>query len=140
MEDPLPPTPQVAVGAVIQDADGRLLVVRRGQPPAEGRWTLPGGKLEPGERLPDAVRREVAEETGLTVEPGELIGHLEFADDDHHFIILDFRAYLHDDTEEAKPSDDVTDAAWMSRQQLEEVTTTRGLLDFLDEHGVHLAP
>ena len=142
------PTPQVAVGAVIQDADGRLLVVRRGQAPAEGRWTLPGGKLEPGERLPDAVRREVAEETGLEVEPGELIGHLEFADDDHHFIILDFRAHLRDDLRahpqddqhDPVPGDDVTEASWMTRSELEQVTTTRGLLDFLDQHGVDLAP
>ncbi|MDX1660129.1 MAG: NUDIX domain-containing protein [Nitriliruptorales bacterium] len=137
----MPPTPQVAVGAVIRDDEGRLLVVQRGHAPAEGRWTLPGGRLEPGERLEDALRREVSEETGLAVEVGELVGHLEVVGGDHHFVILDFLARRRaGDTSSPRPGSDVTDVAWMTRGDLEEADTTDGLLDFLDQHGVDLAP
>lgn len=137
----LPPTPQVAVGAVVRDPEGRLLVVRRGQPPAEGRWTLPGGRVEPGERVHEAVRREVAEETGLDVEVGDLVGHLDVIDDQHHFVILDLFANVRDDAPgPPRAGDDVTDVAWMTRGELDAASTTDGLLEFLDEHGVEIAP
>lgn len=55
------------VGAAVHDAAGRLLLIRRGHPPAQGRWSLPGGRVEPGESDEQAVVREVAEETGLDV-------------------------------------------------------------------------
>ncbi len=159
-----PPTPTVAVGAVITDDAGRLLAVKRGRPPAVGRWSLPGGKVESGERLADAVAREVVEETGLHVEVDGLVGHLEFLDEDHHYVILDFRAHLRDDfrahrrddfrahlrddfrahlrdrSYTPRPGDDVTDARWLTRSQLEALPITEGLLDFLDGHGVELAP
>ena len=59
--------PVVAVAAIVFDAHGRLLVIQRGRPPGEGLWSVPGGKLEPHERLADAVAREVREETGVAV-------------------------------------------------------------------------
>jgi 8-oxo-dGTP diphosphatase len=65
------------VGAIVHDDEGRLLMVQRGQEPAAGRWSIPGGRVEPGETDHDAVVREVLEETGLTVRPGELAGTVE---------------------------------------------------------------
>lgn len=62
------------VGGVVHDASGRLLLVRRGRAPAAGKWSLPGGKLLPGESLTDGVARELREETGLTVKPGPCAG------------------------------------------------------------------
>ena len=68
--------PVVAVGAVAVN-DGAILLIRRGRPPAEGRWSLPGGRVEWGEPLTDALRREVEEETALRVEVGRLAGVVE---------------------------------------------------------------
>lgn len=64
-------------GAVVRDERGRLLVVRRGQQPGEGLWSLPGGRVEPGETPAVAARREVQEETGLVVEVGALLGRTD---------------------------------------------------------------
>lgn len=130
--------PVVGVGAVVLDGAGRLLVVQRGHRPAAGRWTLPGGRVERGERLADAVRREVAEETGLEVEVGAIVGHAEAIAGDDHFVILDFHATVVGG--ELAAGDDAADARWMTRSQLEAVPTTDGLLAFLDRHGVALAP
>ena len=132
------PRPTLAVGAVVVDAEGRLLVVRRGGAPAAGRWSLPGGRVEPGETVREAVRREVAEETGLDVDVGDLVGFVEVRGGGHHFVILDLRAEVRGG--DLRAGDDAAEVAWMSRGRLEAVTTTDGLLAFLDEHGIGLAP
>lgn len=130
--------PILGVGGIVQDDRGRLLVVRRGNPPAEGRWTLPGGKVERGERLAEAVRRELSEETGLDVDVGALVGVAEVVAEDRHYVIVDLRATVGGG--ELRAGDDAAEVRWMGRGDLEEVATTPGLLDFLDEHGVDLAP
>ncbi len=76
MQREFPSAPLVGVGAVIVD-EGRVLLVRRGTEPLKGHWSLPGGLVELGESLLDAVVRETREETGLTVEPLELIELLD---------------------------------------------------------------
>ncbi|MFL6138506.1 MAG: NUDIX hydrolase [Frankiaceae bacterium] len=68
-----------AVGAVVVDDAGRLLLVRRAREPGAGRWSLPGGRVEPGEDDAAALRREMREETGLEVEVGQLVGRVERA-------------------------------------------------------------
>src|ERR1039458_2879297 len=62
------------VGAVVTDSPGRLLLIKRGHEPGAGLWSLPGGRIEPGETDAEALVREMLEETGLTVEPGRLLG------------------------------------------------------------------
>src|SRR5256886_4451784 len=72
------PGPRIrCVGAIITDDTGRLLLIQRGHEPEEGRWSLPGGRVRPGESDWDALVREVREETGLHVEPGRLIGEVQ---------------------------------------------------------------
>lgn len=85
--------PAVAVGAVvIERGEGgpRVLLVKRATPPRIGQWSLPGGRVEPGERLVDAVAREVLEESGLLVRVDALVEVAEILDAPFHYVILDY--------------------------------------------------
>ncbi len=94
MQREFPLAPLVGVGAVIV-AEGKVLLVRRGSEPMKGRWTLPGGLVEVGETLAEAVAREVREETGLIVEPVELVELLDRILRDgervkYHYVLADY--------------------------------------------------
>jgi 8-oxo-dGTP diphosphatase len=98
MEREFPAAPLVGVGAVIVQ-QGRVLLVRRGREPLKGHWTLPGGLLELGEPLSAGVAREVGEETGLAVEPVELIElidriHREGDRVRYHYVIADYLCWV----------------------------------------------
>src|SRR5437762_14386920 len=81
--------PQICVGAIAVENDA-LLLIRRGRPPGTGLWSLPGGRVEAGETLAEAVVRELAEETGIEGVCDELIGWVERIGADYHYVILDF--------------------------------------------------
>jgi ADP-ribose pyrophosphatase YjhB (NUDIX family) len=89
-----PEVPQIAIGAVVVDdsvpGERRIVLVRRARPPMAGRWSLPGGRLEFGERIEVGVRREVFEESGLEVNVGPLIEVVEVIDPPYHYVILDY--------------------------------------------------
>ena len=95
MKREYPETPLVGVGAVILD-QGRVVLVKRGQPPLAGEWSIPGGRLETGETMREGVLREAREETGLTVEPAELLGVYDRLLRDeggrilYHYVLIDF--------------------------------------------------
>lgn len=125
--------PEVAVGAVVV-ADGRLLVVRRGRGVATGRWSLPGGRVEGGESLAEALAREVREETGLEVRVEGLCGVAERRFDSHAFVILNYWCAVTGGTLSA--GDDAAEARWADRGQLRALDLVGGLETFLDEHGV----
>jgi len=129
--------PEVCVGAVaIHEA--ALLMIRRGHGPAAGEWSVPGGRVEHGETLAEAVTREVREETGLECVCGELLGWVERIDDEalgHHFVILDFEVTVLDDTVPVG-ADDAAEARWVPLDQVTDLNLVDGLAEFLHEHGI----
>jgi len=132
---PSPPlVPTLAVGAVAR-AGGALLLVRRSNPHERGRWSLPGGKVEPGELLSAAVERETAEETGLAVSCGAFVGWAERIGPTHHFVILDFEVAM-DGAQVPVAGGDAAEVAWVPLEALGSVELVSGLEDFLRRHGV----
>ena len=95
MQREFPEVPLVGVGAIIIE-DGRVVLVKRAHPPLQAEWSIPGGVLEVGELVRDAAIREAREETGLTVEPGELLGVYDRVLRDaegrvqYHYVLIDF--------------------------------------------------
>lgn len=126
---------EVAVGAVAL-RDGEVLLVRRGRGPAAGEWSVPGGRVQVGEELHEAVVREVAEETGLEVVVERFLGWVERIGDVHHFVILDFVVSVLDPGQVPSAGDDATEVAWMALADLDGVRLVDGLLEFLVDHGI----
>ncbi len=132
--------PEVAVGAVAVVTE-HLLLVQRANAPEAGRWTVPGGRVEPGERMVDAVVREVGEETAMKVRCNRLLGVAERIGPDHHFVILDFLVDLVGDgpgcaLPEPIAGGDATAAVWVALAQAESVDLVSGLGRFLRRCGV----
>jgi 8-oxo-dGTP diphosphatase len=134
------PSIVVAVGAIVVDGE-RILLIQRGHPPAEGRWSIPGGRVEVGETLPQALRREIQEECGLDVAVGDVAIILDRITRDangsvrSHYLILDFWA-----TPVAGPvptivhaSSDAADAGWFTLDEIRQLATTTNLVAYLAE-------
>ncbi len=121
MKREYPESPLVGVGAVIV-ADNRVLLIRRGQAPLLGEWSLPGGVLECGETLREAAIREAREETGLVVEVADMLGVYErvIRSDDgrvrYHYVLIDF--LCHSVAGELKAASDAAEVGWFTREQL----------------------
>jgi 8-oxo-dGTP diphosphatase len=130
-----PDRPFLAVSAAIV-RDGRVLIVRRANPPAHGLYTLPGGVVESGELLVEALKREITEETCLTIEPVGLAGHREVVVRDEsgraqrHFVILAFAARWI--SGEPKLNDELHDAQWLLPSELSKLQTTEGLSEIVE--------
>jgi ADP-ribose pyrophosphatase YjhB (NUDIX family) len=123
------------VGAIITDGTGRLLLIQRGHEPEEGRWSLPGGRVKPGESDRDALVREVREETGLRVEPGRLVGAVERpAPGGAVFDIYDYAASVSGG--QLVAGDDATDARWIHPGDVGQLSLTSGLAETLATWGV----
>jgi 8-oxo-dGTP diphosphatase len=125
--------PELCVGAVAV-LDGKLLMIRRGHGPAAGEWSVPGGRVESGELLAEAVVREVREETGIECVCGQLVGWVERLDAGHHFVILDFEATVLSDASPMADTD-AAEAAWVPLEDVPELRLVEGLAEFLREHG-----
>lgn len=129
-----PAYPQVAVGAIVIE-DERLLMIRRAADPGRGLWTIPGGRVENGELLAQALRREVSEETGLDVEPGELVGILEVPGDPH-YVILDFYASVIGGRDLTPLQTEVQEARWVPLAEVPELDLTPRFLETMRGWGV----
>jgi len=130
-----PPRPYVAVSAAVF-RDGRVLIVRRAQPPAAGLYTLPGGVVELGETLVEAAIREVREETGLEIEPLSLVGYRQVIARDvdgrieRHFVILPFAARWRAGA--ITLNEELAEARWLSPSELSDLATTEGLAEIVN--------
>jgi len=130
-----PNRPLVAVGAVVFKED-KVLLVLRAKPPAENRWTIPGGSVELGETLQEAAEREILEETGLTIQAGKPVYTFDVIERDpkgkilFHYVIVDLAAdYV---SGELRPGDDATDVCWASPRDVKTLkvsAATRKLLN-----------
>ena len=117
------PQPVVCAGAVVRDQSGRLLLVQRGHPPSAGLWSVPGGRVEPGETPAQAAVREVREETGLDVSVGTLLATVEIGE----FVVHDFAAQVLGG--ELRAGDDAADVRWCTFDEAALLPLTPGLLD-----------
>jgi len=123
------------VGAVIKDGRGRLLLIKRGHAPGAGLWSLPGGRIEPGETDAEALVREMREETGLVIEAGQLIGTVRRPTQDGGLLdIRDYAATVTGGT--LRAGDDAADARWVAASELEILPITEGLVEALTSWGV----
>lgn len=123
MNREFPEAPMVGVGAVVVE-DGRVVLVRRGHEPLKGHWSLPGGVLELGESLHSGLIREVREETGLMVEPVELIELLDRIHKDsghegekvrYHYVIADYLCRVVGGV--LKAASDADEVRWIERSE-----------------------
>jgi 8-oxo-dGTP diphosphatase len=135
-----PDAPRAGVGAVVLDGD-RVLLVRRGRPPSAGKWSLPGGLIELGEGIEQAVAREVEEECGLRVRVGEVCGVIDRvivepgptgdgpARVRYHWVIIDYVAEVVDGRLQA--GSDAAEVLWVPLSELHRYETTEGLADMI---------
>ena len=110
-----PTHPMVGVGGIVIDARGYILLVKRGNEPRKGHWSIPGGLLELGESLLEGVKREILEETGLTVEPKGIVEVVDrlYKEDGrvrYHYVIVDYWCTVL--AGEAQPASDAADLQW----------------------------
>lgn len=112
------PSPVPAVGVVCLRGD-QVLLIRRGTPPRQGEWSLPGGRIEPGERAVDAALRELREETGVEAEIAGLIDVVDgiFPDSDRHYVLIDYAARWM--SGEPVAGDDAVEARFVALDQVE---------------------
>jgi 8-oxo-dGTP diphosphatase len=117
VEPPPQAEPIDAVGAVVVDGAGRVLLVQRGRPPRAGSWSLPGGRVEPGETLAHAVAREVAEETAVRADVVCDLGVVEVRAEGYAYRIHEHLLRARDGSPPPRAGDDAADARWATRDE-----------------------
>jgi 8-oxo-dGTP diphosphatase len=132
----VPRSPIAGVGAVITNSAGHVALVRRGNAPREGQWSIPGGRIEWGETIEEALLREIMEETGLTVKVERLIDVVDFIVRDAagavtgHYVLMDFKAAQV--SGELRAGSDAAEACWANPDLLEQYALwdeTRRIID-----------
>jgi len=130
-----PAHPLVGVGAILLRSD-RILMAQRGKEPLKGWWSLPGGAVEAGESLADAVRREMMEETGLAIRPLRVFEIFERIMRDaegrpeYHYVLIDYICRVTGGS--LRPGDDVCAVEWVRRRDLASLPITEGTLGVIE--------
>jgi 8-oxo-dGTP diphosphatase len=122
-------SPVVGVGVVLIQ-DNQILLIKRARDPERGKWAVPGGKVRKGESMRDAARREVAEETGLHVEVGDLAWMGEVINDQVHLVIVDYFGSVVGGDLQA--GDDAEDARWVPLDEASDYPLTMTMYDLVD--------
>jgi ADP-ribose pyrophosphatase YjhB (NUDIX family) len=136
MQREFPEYPLIGVGAIIIAA-GRVVLVKRAHPPIQGQWSIPGGVLEIGEMVRQAAIREAREETGLVVEPGELLGVYDriLRDPEHrvqyHYVLIDFLCRRV--AGELHAASDAAGVGWFRREDLASLNLAEDTLDVIEK-------
>ena len=129
--------PKVGVGGLVV-VEGRVLLIRRGKAPLLGRWSIPGGTVESGETLEQALIREMAEETGLDVVPGRLLTVLDRIEREgevvvFHYVILDYLCQCLSEAGAARAGSDALEVRWVRAEELEPLDLTPKALEVVQE-------
>ncbi|MFX1518692.1 MAG: NUDIX hydrolase [Promethearchaeota archaeon] len=131
-----PTRPLVGVGALVLDDDNeKILMVKRGNDPGKGKWSFPGGLVNVGEAVREAVKREIKEETGLSVKIGDLAGVIDVVIKDadekvqYHYVIIDFFAKR--ERGEIFPRSDAEDVRWIPLKDLISLNVTQTAINLL---------
>ena len=136
MKREFPEIPFVGVGAIIIQ-DTRVLLVKRAHPPIQGQWSIPGGVLEVGELVREAAIREAREETGLIVEPGELLGVYDRILRNteqrvqYHYVLIDF--LCRSVGGELQAADDAAEVGWFTREELPALKLAADTVDVIQK-------
>jgi mutator protein MutT len=136
MNREFPEHPLIGVGSIIIEAD-RVVLVKRAHPPIQGQWSIPGGVLEVGEMVREAAVREAREETGLIVEPGELLGVFDriLRDPDHrvqyHYVLIDF--LCRKTGGELLAASDAAEVRWFTRAELRALKLAEDTLEVIQK-------
>ena len=136
MNREFPDRPFVGVGAIIIDGT-RVLLVKRAHPPIQGQWSIPGGVLEVGELVREAAIREAREETGLLVEPGELLGVYDRVLRNpeqrvqYHYVLIDFLCCPIGG--ELRAASDAAEVRWFTREELPALKLAEDTLDVIQK-------
>ena len=136
MKREFPEHPLIGVGSIIIEAD-RVVLVKRAHPPIQGHWSIPGGVLEVGEMVREAAVREAREETGLIVEPGELLGVFDriLRDPDqrvqYHYVLIDFLCLRVGG--ELLAASDAAEVRWFTREELPTLNLAEDTLEVIEE-------
>ncbi|MFP3347306.1 MAG: NUDIX hydrolase [Sulfolobaceae archaeon] len=124
--------PKIAVGCVIFDSDGKVLLVKRKHPPNQGSWAVPGGKVNFGELIEEALKREMREEISVEVRPKELMAIVEIIKEGFHYVILDFVCEITNG--EVKAGSDAEDARFFSTNEMKEISISPTTLEMIEKY------
>ncbi|MCL7420959.1 MAG: NUDIX hydrolase [Methylobacter sp.] len=126
------PMPAIGVGGIVFNLQNQVLLIQRNQPPAMGLWSIPGGKLEAGESLVSACKREIQEETGLITEIKNIVAVVERRIENFHYVIIDYLALLNEGGNSIPiAQSDIADAKWVDLENIGDYDLVDGLAEII---------